>query len=119
MTSTKNEVEQALHPSLFYTRPADVVADELLTIDERRAILASWASDACAVASNPLVRQAPFTDGPVTFEEIMDALFDLDRLKISCSTADLSQPSRTQRSALAERRRLYTEATPTAAREIG
>lgn len=81
MTSTTNELDQALHPSLFYARPADVVDDELLTIDERRAILASWASDACAVTSNPLLRHSPFATGPVTFDEIMDALLDLDRLK--------------------------------------
>jgi hypothetical protein len=74
------ELDQLLHPSQFYTRPADVVADELLTIGELRAILSSWASDACAVDSNPPLRQSPFAQEPVTFDEIMDALTQLDRI---------------------------------------
>jgi hypothetical protein len=75
------EVDQLLHPGRFYARPADVVADELLTIDERRAILSSWASDACAVESNPPWRRPPLASAPVTFDEIMDALVQLDRIK--------------------------------------
>ena len=75
------EINQLLHPSRFYPRPSDVVADQLLTVDERRAILSSWASDACAVESNPALRQPPQAKTPVTFDEIMDALLQLDRLK--------------------------------------
>jgi hypothetical protein len=75
------EVDQLLHPGRFYARPTDVVADELLTIDERRAILSSWASDACAVESNPPLRRPPLASAPVTFDEIMDALVQLDRMK--------------------------------------
>jgi hypothetical protein len=59
------EVDQLLHPARHYARPKDVVADELLTIDERRAILSSWASDACAVESNPPLRRSPFAPVPV------------------------------------------------------
>jgi hypothetical protein len=77
------EVDQLLHPSRFYARPADVVADLFLTVDERRAILSSWASDACAVESNPALRQPPDARAPVTFDEIMDALVRLDQLKRS------------------------------------
>jgi hypothetical protein len=79
--ASDREVDQLLHPSRFYARPADVVADDLLTVDERRAILASWASDACAVESNPALRQPPHSSAPVTFDEIMDALTQLDRSK--------------------------------------
>jgi hypothetical protein len=75
------DVDQLMHPSRFYARPADVVADDLLTVDERRAILASWASDACAVDSNPALRHPPQASAPVTFDEIMDALMQLDRVK--------------------------------------
>jgi hypothetical protein len=39
------EIDQLLHPSRFYARPTDVVVDQLLTVDERRAILSSWAYD--------------------------------------------------------------------------
>jgi hypothetical protein len=75
--------DQLLHPSRFYARPADVVADDLLTIEERRSILSAWASDACAVESNPPMRRAPFAAAMVTFDEIMEALSRLDRLKPS------------------------------------
>ena len=78
--ASDTEVDQLLHPSRFYRTPADVVADDLLTIDERRTILSSWASDACAVASNPALRQPSLAHAPVTFDQIMDALFQLDRL---------------------------------------
>jgi len=72
------EMEQVLHPGR--NRPAQVVADTRLSLAERRAILSSWASDACAVDSNPLLRQPPFSFEPVTFEEIMKALAEIDRL---------------------------------------
>jgi hypothetical protein len=75
------EMYQLLHPSRSYAHPRDVVANERLTVDERRAVLASWASDACAVDSNPTLRQPLFADAPVTFDEIMEALRQLDRLK--------------------------------------
>jgi hypothetical protein len=77
------EIDQLLHPSRFYERPADVVVDDLLTVDERRAILSSWASDACAVESNPALRQPPHASSPVTFDEIMDALVQLERPRTS------------------------------------
>jgi hypothetical protein len=80
------DIDQLLHPSRLYARPADVAADELLTIDERRAILASWASDACAVDSNPPLRRPPLVSTPVTFDEIMNALRRLDRTKRSTTT---------------------------------
>jgi len=74
------EIEQLLHPSRLYARPGDVVADDLLSVEERRAILSSWASDACGVESNPALRQPLHASGPVTFDAIMDALLELDRL---------------------------------------
>jgi hypothetical protein len=79
-SSDDSELDHLLHPAQFYDRPGAVFSDELLTIDERRAILASWASDACAVESNPPLRRSPFAGSPVTFDEIMDALGELDRI---------------------------------------
>lgn len=86
--ASDHEIDQLLHPSRFYDRPADVVADHLLTVDERRAILSSWASDACAVDSNPALRHPPCTRTPITFDEIMDALVELDRLRSSPKQAE-------------------------------
>jgi hypothetical protein len=74
------EMELVLHPGRAYERPGEVVTDTRLSLAERRAILSSWASDACAVESNPLLRQPPCSSAPVTFEEIMDALAELDRI---------------------------------------
>jgi hypothetical protein len=48
-----------LQPGSVYGHPRDVVADASLSISEKRAILASWASDAAAVTSNPALRDIP------------------------------------------------------------
>jgi hypothetical protein len=73
------DLENLLHPSRIYERPADVLKDADLSLSERRAILSAWASDACAVTSSPTLRHAPFAKRPATFDEIMDALHELDR----------------------------------------
>ena len=59
--------------------PREVLADVQLTLDEQRTILSSWVSDACAVDSMPTMRRAPFARGPVAFDDIMDALAQLDQ----------------------------------------
>ena len=48
-----------LHPANAFARPADVVNDPDLTLSEKRAILASWASDACAIEAFPALRHPP------------------------------------------------------------
>jgi hypothetical protein len=76
----KNEkfsLDLLLHPARAFTHPADVLADSDLTISEKRAILASWASDACAVEGAPELRK-PTEGAFVRFDEIMDALQQLD-----------------------------------------
>ena len=75
---TSAEIDALLHPARQYQLPAEVLADPSLTLSERRAILSSWASDACAVESVPALRRAPFAVRPVTFDEVMDALVHLD-----------------------------------------
>ena len=42
-----------LHPARTFRSPLDVVTDPDMTVQEKRAILASWASDACAVEASP------------------------------------------------------------------
>jgi hypothetical protein len=56
----------------------DVVRDPDLTLNEKRAILASWASDACAVEAAPELR-APASSTLVAWDDIMDALRTLDK----------------------------------------
>ena len=67
-----------LHPGTVFAHPKDVVADPRLTISEKRAILASWASDASAIASCPALRVPNGLKAPVTIDEILDALCTLD-----------------------------------------
>jgi len=73
------ELNALLHPAQAFSHPSDVVNDPDLTLNEKRAILASWASDACAVESVPELRRAPTNGGrPVAFDDVMDALRALD-----------------------------------------
>jgi hypothetical protein len=73
------DLNPILHPASCYDHPRDVLADRTLTIGEKRAILASWASDAAAVASNPALRKPPGAKRAVTVDEVLDALSTLDR----------------------------------------
>ena len=68
-----------LHPAQAFGRPMDVVNDHDLTLSEKRAILAAWASDACAIETNPTLRSAAGRS-TARFDDIMDALRELDRL---------------------------------------
>jgi len=61
-----------------FNRPFEVAADPDLTIHEKRAILASWASDACAVAGEPVLRKAPGSALSFLIDEILEALAVLD-----------------------------------------
>jgi len=69
------DLNALLHPASAFEHPRDVLNDPDLTRAEKRAILSSWASDACAIS--PAIRQAP-GGKPVTFDEIVDALRALD-----------------------------------------
>lgn len=73
------DLDELLHPAQAFNHPLDVVRDPDLTLNEKRAILASWASDACAVEAAPPLRCAPGSSKPVPFDEIIDALRTLDR----------------------------------------
>jgi hypothetical protein len=67
-----------LHPASAFDRPRDVVNDPDLTTEEKRAILSSWASDACSVESQPAMRLPRSAKDPIGFDEIVDALRSLD-----------------------------------------
>jgi len=60
-------------------RPIDVVRAQTLFVDDKRAILAAWASDFYAVDSKSAFRQVPKTPEPVSIDEIQSALDELDR----------------------------------------
>jgi hypothetical protein len=71
------DIDELLHPARAFSHPMDVVRDTDLTLYEKRAILSSWASDACAVEDFPEFRQ-PSGAAPVKFDDIMDALRGMD-----------------------------------------
>ena len=67
-----------LHPGTVFSHPRDVVADPKLSLAEKRAILASWASDASAIASCPALRAPDGLKAPIHIDEILEALQALD-----------------------------------------
>ena len=79
--------------------PHQVVSDPDLDMDEKRAILAAWASDENAVESMPTLRHLPGTPFAVTFSSIMDARVQLDRLS-SIANDDDPPPSPANRKRL-------------------
>jgi hypothetical protein len=48
-----------------------------MTVAEKRSVLASWASDACSIESNPALRAAA-KGNVVSYDDIIDALQSLD-----------------------------------------
>ncbi len=68
-----------LHPARHFDHPRDVLAADDIGKDEKRAILASWASDIFAIESIPALRLYPGTDKAVSYDEIIEALKTLDK----------------------------------------
>jgi len=71
-------LDRLLAPARRFKHPHDVLSDDTLDPQEKRGILSSWASDACAVESMPALRQPPSAEQPISFDQIMDALRQLD-----------------------------------------
>lgn len=72
------DLDSLVHPSQVFEHPLDVVRDPDLSLNKKRAILASWASDACAIEAAPALRETA-TGRVVEFDDIMDALRILDK----------------------------------------
>jgi|SRR5436190_20605277 hypothetical protein len=73
------DLDDLLHPAQAFLHPSEVVHDPDLTLNEKRAILASWASDACSIEAAPTLRQTPGGTTAVNFDDVMDALRELDK----------------------------------------
>lgn len=69
---------QGIERRRSFSVPYEVLDDPSLNRSEKRAILAEWASNSCAVKSFPALRRLPGTTFPVTLSSIMDALAQLD-----------------------------------------
>lgn len=72
------DLNSFLHPGTAFEHPRDVVSHPNLCLAEKRAILASWASDASAIASCPSLRAPEGLKAPVTIDEILEGLCALD-----------------------------------------
>jgi hypothetical protein len=75
---TDRDLEQLMYPAQVFEHPRDVADDPHLTLQEKRAILASWASDACAVEAAPALRRPPGSPSAITIDEILETLCALD-----------------------------------------
>src|SRR3984957_10830864 len=71
-------LDSLLHPGTAFEHPRDVVSHAALSLAEKRAILASWASDASAIASCPSLRAPEGLKAPVTIDDVLEALCALD-----------------------------------------
>jgi hypothetical protein len=72
-----HDFDGLVRPSQLFEHPKDIVSDPDLSLNEKRAILASWASDACAIEAAPALRKTP-CGRVMSFDEIMDAMRSLD-----------------------------------------
>jgi hypothetical protein len=72
-------LDRLLRPAVGFTHPREVLKDPLLDAPEKRAILASWASDACAVQDEPHLRWMLGSPEPVPLADVREALARLDR----------------------------------------
>jgi hypothetical protein len=77
-TTIFSTLNALLHPGTIFEHPKYVLAHPLLSLSEKRAILASWASDASAIASCLTLRALDGLQAPVTIDEILEALCELD-----------------------------------------
>ena len=107
--SNRFNLDELLHPALAFSSPAEVVSDPDLTLQEKRAILSSWASDACAVEAMPEIRSHP-SGSTARFDEIISALRELDRRRPDKSLERALK--KTRRSAIFKRRPPNNDGSP-------
>lgn len=70
-------VSHILHPYRHFRSPSEVLIS-LISTSQKRAILASWASDLYAVESSPLLRQPPGLPKVIKYSDVINALKELD-----------------------------------------
>jgi len=114
-TQNHFDLDELLHPARGYEHPRQVLRDTDLTLNEKRAILASWASDACAVEAEPALRMPP-GGRPVQVDDILDALRELDH---QSSEREIRLSQRSRAATRRERLRGWRTAGPWTARRAG
>jgi hypothetical protein len=106
------DLDSLLHPAQAFEHPTQVVHDPDLTLNETRAILASWASDACAVETVPDLRRAPGSPVTVRFDDVIDALRELDRQARDHGDRSAHYRRAVRRQRVAGRRSHFPEGNP-------
>lgn len=76
--SLRTALDRGIRPAVGFSHPSDVLKDPDLTLDEKREILSSWASDASAVQDEPGWRWLLGTVEPVPLADVREALLRLD-----------------------------------------
>jgi len=54
---SSDTLERLISPTAYFTHPDEILTDQTLSLTEKRAILSSWASDACAVEAMPALEE--------------------------------------------------------------
>ena len=67
------------NPAGLFSHPCEVLGASDLSTGDKREILASWVSDACAVEGAPAWRRLPGSSALVAVDDILAALQALDR----------------------------------------
>jgi len=78
-------LDRWLGPAIKYDHPRDVLNDPVLELSVKRAVLASWASDASSVREEPSLRWLLGTPEPVPLADIREAIARLDRWEASAA----------------------------------
>ncbi len=66
-------------PFSDFQHPFDVARHPTFEPEVKRAILASWASDAAAIEGRPDLRQPPGLNKPIPLDDVFAAMRSLDR----------------------------------------
>lgn len=79
----------------IFSHPEEVLADEVMDAGSKRALLASWASDARAIEHAPMLRQLD-SGAVVKIDDILSALRSLDAEDVALRRACRSRPKRSR-----------------------
>ena len=116
-SSAVDPFEAFVAPGDVFRHPREVLTYPGLSKAEKRAILASWASDACAVESCPALRCLPGCKAePVPLDAVLAALLELDGIAATGSAAEAPEhrrPQQSRRSPLVLTRRESADVAPT------
>lgn len=76
---TSDDLEITRADFMGYYHPRAIVADPLLTVGRKRALLARWLSDANAVSGAPAIRRSP-AGVTTTVDHLRQAMDQLDEM---------------------------------------